>query len=683
MVTFLGIEARARADYWPQWRGPLGQGITSEKNLPPRAGSDSLKVLWKTPIPGEGCSSPIMSQGRVYLTTAYEEANGHAFDRPAFWATIILACCVTGLVLTRIPSTLRLFLTRRPVWMAVLGLWTMAAIALTAVVLAKPPWFWQFADPWTGTNPVPAELPWVESLNLRPAIVLACGSLALILIMLTPRLFSFVTLVVTLACSVLLGLIGWRPDWFFLPSQPWLAWLVTGGVGLFALAGSIGWLGESGKSRPAKIIMIGLGLALAGCLFLCAPHDEFGNPLSSLNRIAYLVPGIMLLIFSVPLCLCGSNPMEPQRHRGTKKTVLLSLLSVIVFVRANYLQPRTVRAVVCLDAQNGQVLWNTPVFVDAPERRHSLNSLATPTPACDGERVYAYFGSGLAALDTSGKLLWLKRDPDFASFIRYGAGSSVVLAGDRIIVYRDSEFMGHGDHLDDDIQSQSNRRPTALTAYDRSGAELWSIAPQFSHDSYMTPLVWTREDRLEVVIATWKTLAGFAVKDGSLLWTHSYPMQQVVPSPAVNGDCLIVTGGNLLPCPIVAVRAPTPTAPAQDIWFNRKTGGNIVSPVCWNGLLFSMSDLGVLTCRDAETGRIHWTERERLAGRFLASLVAGDGKLYAVNQEGTLHVLAADTTGSVLATHSLLENCSATPAIAGTVLFVRTTAHLHCIGSGE
>ena len=46
--------------------------------------------------------------------------------------------------------------------MAMLGCWTIAVIVLTTVVLAKPPWFWQFADPWTGTAVVPAELPWVE-----------------------------------------------------------------------------------------------------------------------------------------------------------------------------------------------------------------------------------------------------------------------------------------------------------------------------------------------------------------------------------------------------------------------------------------------------------------------------------------------------------------------------------------
>ena len=697
VATVFGLGESARAQGWPQWRGPLGQGITSANNLPPTPGSGSLKVLWKTPIPGEGCSSPVVSEGRVYLTTAYKGTQWHDWDLPAFWATVILACGTSGLALTqflRTPSA-----RNASLWGFVLGVWTMAVVVLTVVVLAKPPWFWPFADPWTGTTVVPAELPWVESLNLRPVIVLVCGSLVLIFIGLAPNArveaeapatppllaswLSFVTLAVTVACCAALGLIGWQPDWFYQTNQPWLAWLVTGGVALFALTGSIGWLADDGKMR---LLLAGIGFVLAGGIFHSTPSDEFGEPLSLQNRLAYLVPALMLLVIHAVVFLL--------RHlqKGTEKPgltcalcPLLAMLSMIVFVRANYLQPQSgvVRAVLCLDAQSGKVLWSTPVFVAPAEKRHSLNSQATPTPACDGERVYAYFGSGLAALDKNGRLLWLKRDPEFAGFIRYGAGSSVVLAGEKIIIYRDSEFMGHGDHLDDDIQQQKERRPSALTAYEKkTGEEHWSISPPFSHDSYMTPVVWTRDDRLEVIIATWKTLAGFAVSDGSLLWSHSYPMQQIVPSPAVNGDCLIVTGGNVVPCPIMAVRAPSKgVATAQTIWSNRITGSSIVSPVCRDGLLFSTSHLGILTCRDAESGRIHWTQR--LGSRCLASLVAGDGKVYALDQEGTLHVLAADTTGSILATHSLHENCSATPALAENMVFVRAAGHLYCISSGE
>jgi len=58
--------------WWPQWRGPDGLGVSSEQNLPEIWNSNSHNIRWKTTIPGEGVSSPIVSNGRVILTTAYE-----------------------------------------------------------------------------------------------------------------------------------------------------------------------------------------------------------------------------------------------------------------------------------------------------------------------------------------------------------------------------------------------------------------------------------------------------------------------------------------------------------------------------------------------------------------------------------------------------------------------------------
>jgi outer membrane protein assembly factor BamB len=56
---------------WPQWRGPLGQGISLETGLPSKW-SATENVAWKTPIPGRGHSSPIVWGNRVFLTTAVE-----------------------------------------------------------------------------------------------------------------------------------------------------------------------------------------------------------------------------------------------------------------------------------------------------------------------------------------------------------------------------------------------------------------------------------------------------------------------------------------------------------------------------------------------------------------------------------------------------------------------------------
>jgi outer membrane protein assembly factor BamB len=57
---------------WSQWRGPAGQGhAPAAKNLP-RSWSETENVVWKTPVEGKGWSSPVLADGRLWLTTAVE-----------------------------------------------------------------------------------------------------------------------------------------------------------------------------------------------------------------------------------------------------------------------------------------------------------------------------------------------------------------------------------------------------------------------------------------------------------------------------------------------------------------------------------------------------------------------------------------------------------------------------------
>lgn len=67
----------ANGEDWPAFRGPTGQGISTEKGLPTRW-SGTENIAWKTAIPGEGWSSPIVSKGRVFVTSA---TNGGASFR--------------------------------------------------------------------------------------------------------------------------------------------------------------------------------------------------------------------------------------------------------------------------------------------------------------------------------------------------------------------------------------------------------------------------------------------------------------------------------------------------------------------------------------------------------------------------------------------------------------------------
>jgi outer membrane protein assembly factor BamB len=78
-ATFVFFAGAARGEDWPQFRGPTGQGISSEVGLPIEW-SATTNVAWKQAIPGTGWSSPVVVGRRIYLTTAVQPAKGPAGD---------------------------------------------------------------------------------------------------------------------------------------------------------------------------------------------------------------------------------------------------------------------------------------------------------------------------------------------------------------------------------------------------------------------------------------------------------------------------------------------------------------------------------------------------------------------------------------------------------------------------
>jgi outer membrane protein assembly factor BamB len=70
-ALILIVCALTLVDNWPQWRGPRGQGVSEEKNLP-LEWSPTKNIKWKTPVPGRGHSSPIVWGNRIFVTTSIE-----------------------------------------------------------------------------------------------------------------------------------------------------------------------------------------------------------------------------------------------------------------------------------------------------------------------------------------------------------------------------------------------------------------------------------------------------------------------------------------------------------------------------------------------------------------------------------------------------------------------------------
>ncbi|HEY2343829.1 MAG TPA: PQQ-binding-like beta-propeller repeat protein, partial [Chthoniobacteraceae bacterium] len=79
-AALLGAAAVARATEteWPQFRGPTGQGLSNATNVPVEWSANSSNVAWKIDVPGRGWSSPVLSHGKLYLTSAVPGSDGGA-----------------------------------------------------------------------------------------------------------------------------------------------------------------------------------------------------------------------------------------------------------------------------------------------------------------------------------------------------------------------------------------------------------------------------------------------------------------------------------------------------------------------------------------------------------------------------------------------------------------------------
>ena len=87
--------------------------------------------------------------------------------------------------------------------------------------------------------------------------------------------------------------------------------------------------------------------------------------------------------------------------------------------------------------------------------------------------------------------------------------------------------------------------------------------------------------------------------------------------------------------------------------------------------------MGVLTCVDARTGHLHYSERLGKGGQaFTASPVAAKDKLYFTSEGGDVFVVGATEKLTMIATNQLGGLCLSTPALSGETIFFRTTERI-------
>ena len=326
----------------------------------------------------------------------------------------------------------------------------------------------------------------------------------------------------------------------------------------------------------------------------------------------------------------------------------------------------TVFLVSAFDRVSGQRLWEHELPAEgALPPVHEKHNLATPSPVTDGTRVYAWFGTGqIIALDRSGKRLWTRNlAAEYGPFqITWGHSSSPT-------VYRDTVIL-----------ICYHERTSYLLALDaRTGANRWKVDRPAGTISYSTPLVVETGEGAELIVNSSAGVSGHDPSTGRQLWHFQETNRYPVPMP-LQHDGVIYTSRGYRSSPFMAIR-PGGTGEIADshvLWRVPSGGPYVSSLVHYDGLIYMIGDVGVLTVTDAKTGERMF--QERLGGVYSASPVAADGKIYFLSENGETVVLAAGRTPHVLARNRLSARQLASPAIAGGRLFIRSDDTLYAIG---
>jgi outer membrane protein assembly factor BamB len=117
------------------------------------------------------------------------------------------------------------------------------------------------------------------------------------------------------------------------------------------------------------------------------------------------------------------------------------------------------------------------------------------------------------------------------------------------------------------------------------------------------------------------------------------------------------------------------------VWRLKSHVGKYASPVLVDGLIYTVADESFVTCLDAATGEIAWTER--VGGHYTASPIYADGRLYLFDRDGMTKVLKPGRAFEALATNTLSDGLMACPAASGKALYLRTKTSLYKIESGS
>ncbi len=387
-------------------------------------------------------------------------------------------------------------------------------------------------------------------------------------------------------------------------------------------------------------------------------------------------------------------------------------------------------ATVALDRSNGMVRWEKVVDTNYIEPVHATGSPASSSPASNGKQVFSFFGSyGLLCYDWNGKQLW---DVPMGKFQdEFGAASSPLLIDDKVIINQDHDInsfitaidVKSGTVLWKTPRDEATRSYSSPFVLERNGKKEILIAGALqlaAYDPNTGEKLWWYNGISRIVDCT------PTVRDGVIYvasWTPGgdsdsrismEPFEDALKSFDKNSDKKISRDELPAASPVmdrffridldqdggldsaewarhaavferaqnVAVALEPGTKGSLDSryvrWTHNRGLPTVPSSVVYADVLTMVKDSGIITVLDARTGKQLQQMRAAGQGNYYGSLVAGDGKVYMISEQGILTVLKAGRDAEIMSSHDFGQRVMASPVIKDGLIYIRTQTALYC-----
>jgi outer membrane protein assembly factor BamB len=335
--------------------------------------------------------------------------------------------------------------------------------------------------------------------------------------------------------------------------------------------------------------------------------------------------------------------------------------------------------VYCIDKNSGKTIWERTAYTGIPKiRRHPKSTHANASVATDGNYAVAFFGSeGLYCYDYDGKLIWKKSFGvlksvafDYNAAEWEFASSPVIYNGVLII---------QCDVLENSF----------LAAFDvKSGKELWKTKRD-EYPGWCTPNIYKAGEKTRIAVNGFKNRGGYDFETGKEIWWMSGGGDVPIPTPVIGNDLVYFNSAHGPSSPIYAIS----TSALGDLtskqpgvfnefvkWSISRGGSYIHTLLLYRDHLYNVNWNGTIICYDASTGKEIYNAKLGTTKSFVASPVASDGKLYIVDEQGTVYIIQDGIAFKKLAEIPLNDVCLTAPSLTDGMIFFRTQKYLIAVG---